>query len=596
MGQEPGSLFIYNDASAAARNLRQAIYDGPFDYIDYALQPVILRKIPRLADGDATLEPAQVETGSWIVDSQGNLITLTQGTLYLPAGCDNAGCAQSYTGEGPASIDQLVVHFQLRPDLLWSDGVPLTAEDSTYSYELARQLYPQVRHELIRHTQSYLAVDTTTVEWRGIPGYKDSLYADNFFIPLPKHAWNNLSIDELSTSELANRKPLGWGPYIVEEWVPGDHITLARNLNYFRAGEGLPYFDRLVFRFVPDSEQALQALLAGECDFVDETAHLEQRGSALAQMSEAGQIGVAFESVAAWEHAVFGISSQDPGFPVIFQSKELRQAIARCIDRQSLVQDLPFGRSEAPDTYVPPGHPLANSQVTRYEYDPQGASQQLEAIGWRDLDQNPATPRLAQGVPNVPDGTPLEVSYLTTDDDERRQVAESIRASLAGCGVKLQVSYVPEGELFAPGPDGLLFGRKFQMAQFGWATSLDPPCYLYTSREIPGPYPDYPNGWGGANAGGYSNPEYDLACTQALTSLPDWPLHSEAHQRAQAIFADDLPAIPLYLRLRLVAYRPDLCGVALDSSVESALWNLESFRLGEPCDIREDTPTPLHEP
>ena len=50
---------------------------------------------------------------------------------------------------------------------------------------------------------------------------------------------------------------------------------------------------------------------------------------------------------------------------------------------------------------------------------------------------------------------------------------------------------------------------------------MEPACFLYTSEEIPGPYPQYPKGWGGANASGYSNLQFDLACRQALNSLPD---------------------------------------------------------------------------
>jgi ABC-type transport system substrate-binding protein len=122
------------------------------------------------------------------------------------------------------------------------------------------------------------------------------------------------------------------------------------------------------------------------------------------------------------------------------------------------------------------------------------------------------------------------------------------------------------------------------MAQFAWTNSLEPPCFLYTSDEIPGPYPDYPKGWGGANASGYSNPEFDQACQLARTTLPDRPEHAQAHRRAQEIFADDLPAIPLYLHLKYAATRPDMCGLILDPSASSALWNLEDFDYGPACE------------
>jgi peptide/nickel transport system substrate-binding protein len=113
--------------------------------------------------------------------------------------------------------------------------------------------------------------------------------------------------------------------------------------------------------------------------------------------------------------------------------------------------------------------------------------------------------------------------------------------------------------------------------------SLEPPCYLYTLQEIPGAYPEFPKGWGGANPSGYSNPDFDRACQQALFTLPEMPEHRQAHYLAQSIFTEDMPVLPLYQRLKLVAARPDFCGLALDSSTESGLWNLESLNYGEGC-------------
>jgi peptide/nickel transport system substrate-binding protein len=121
------------------------------------------------------------------------------------------------------------------------------------------------------------------------------------------------------------------------------------------------------------------------------------------------------------------------------------------------------------------------------------------------------------------------------------------------------------------------------MAQYAWTTSSQPPCYLYTSSQIPGPYPDYPKGWGGANATGYSSPEYDQACLKASFSLPDSPEYQDAQRKAQTIFAEDLPVIPLYLRMKMAVMRPDMCGAVLDPSASSSLWNLEAFNYGADC-------------
>jgi ABC-type oligopeptide transport system substrate-binding subunit len=121
------------------------------------------------------------------------------------------------------------------------------------------------------------------------------------------------------------------------------------------------------------------------------------------------------------------------------------------------------------------------------------------------------------------------------------------------------------------------------MAQFGWTASLEPPCSLFSSGEIPGPYPEFPKGWGGANAAGYTNPRYDAACADAQNSIYGSQEYTRAHQTAQALFAADLPAIPLYLHIEASAYRPDLCGVQKTSPLQSVLWNLEIFDILSEC-------------
>ena len=583
MADEPTSLFLYADGSVAARGIRQAIYDGPVDVREFNYVPVILEDVPDPENGDASFESVSVSAGELIVDSSGNLVNLGEGVVYYPAGCQDQACAQAYTGQEPVEIDQFVVRFRIQPQIQWSDGEPLTAEDSVYSYEIAGSLYPRMRPDLIARTQSYQALDGNTVEWRGVPGYRRSDYSTYFFSPLPRHAWGGLSVEELFVADIANRTPIGWGAYVIDEWTVGDHITLSRNPNYFRAQEGLPAFDQLVFRFIADRDQALEALLAGECDYLDETFSLETEQARMLELRDTGRLSLLIETGTAWEQLSFGIASLHAQEANIFQVKETRQAIAKCVDRQRMVQETSLGLSLAPDSYVHPAHPLANPNVRRYSFDPEAASELLEDIGWLDEDGDAGTPRVASGVPGVEDGTSLVLSFLTTDEPQKVGVAQIVKEGLAECGIVLEVVSMPWDALLAPGPEGPVFGRNFILAQYGWISALQPLCSIYTTAEIPGPYPDYPKGWGGANASGYSNPTFDLVCQNALSSLPQMPEHRDYHYQAQQIYAEELPSIPLYLHLKMIAARPDMCGVITDPSAESALWNLENFDYGEGC-------------
>ncbi len=580
---EPRSLFLYDAVSTSEQSVLAAIYDGPIDIKNFTAKPVIVEKMPSLAEGDALLQSVQVGSGDLIVDAQGNLTNLEDGVLYRPDGCTELGCARAYSGTDPVEMDQLVVHFKLLPGLQWSDGTSLTAADSVYSYEVFRSLYPSALPERVSRTAAYKALDDLTLEWVGVPGFMDGLYQTKFFSPLPQHAWASIPVGELSIAAISSRTPIGWGAYVIDDWVSGDHISLHANPLYFRAGEGLPYFNNLVYRFVSDDSEALSAVLVGECDLVDQTAGLESQIDSLLQLKDEGSISLVYQTAFAWELMEFDITPLSTDRPSYFTAREVRQAVAMCIDRQALVERLSGGQMQVADLYVPSVHPLFNPEARHYSFDPQSASDLLTAAGWQDVDNDPSTPRTALGVDGIADGTTFEMQYLTSDDAEHLTAAQMIQANLKLCGIQADIDLQPVQQYLASGPDGPVFGRQFDLAQYAWMTAVEPPCSLYLTNEIPGPYPDYSIGWGGVNASGYSNPQYDQSCIDALYSLPDMPQHFQKHAAAQAIFAEDLPALPLYWHYRVIVGRPDLCGIPQQVVTESVFSDLELFNYGEGC-------------
>jgi peptide/nickel transport system substrate-binding protein len=580
LGREPSSLFYYDATSTAARDILAAVYDGPVDIQNYIAHPVILEKVPSLMDGDAVLQPVQVNPGDLMVDYSGNPVNLEAGVEYRPSGCSENACAQIYEGDQPIQMDQLVLDFKLLPGIQWSDGTLLTSSDSVYSYEIARALFPAAQSELILRTQSYQSTDDRSIKWIGIPGYQDGTYHTKFFTPLPQHIWHTYTVEELRTIEISTRKPLGWGAYIIDEWISGDHISLHKNPLYFRAGENLPKFDNLVFRFVNNPDEALDALLAGECDLLDQTAMLETQTSRLSELQKTGQVLPFYQNDAGWEQISFGIIPSDTQRVELFASKEVRQAVAMCIDREALVADQTLNAQLLMDSFVPSSHPLYNPGVQHYTLDLQKAIALLESVGWQDPDNDPTTPRIAQGVAGIPDDTPFEVEYLVSSESKPQSDAQAIQEMLGQCGIRTKILAQQPGQYLAPGPDGPVFGRSFDLAQFAWTASLEPPCYLYITSEIPGPYPDFPKGWGGVNASGYTNPQYDQACEDALFSLSDSPQHLAEHFRAQEIFSEELPGLPLYVHFTVSVARPDMCNYTSTSAMDSPLWSLETLDYG----------------
>jgi peptide/nickel transport system substrate-binding protein len=93
----------------------------------------------------------------------------------------------------------------------------------------------------------------------------------------------------------------------------------------------------------------------------------------------------------------------------------------------------------------------------------------------------------------------------------------------------------------------------------------------------------YPSGWGGQNETGFSDPAFDAACLAAIQSLPGEEAYTTNHLEAQRIFAEQLPVVPLYLRLKLAATRPDMCNFFMDPTANSEMWNIEEFNYGDDC-------------
>jgi peptide/nickel transport system substrate-binding protein len=593
LGEEPNSLYLYNNPSASAWSVLEAIYDGPIDTINYQPQPVILEELPTQENGRVELSSVEVSSGDLVANTEGDIVALSKGVKVFPENCTSSDCAVEYDGVSAIRVTQMSASFKLKAGLTWSDGSALTADDSVYSYLLATDPSTLTARHLTTRTASYAALDAQTVKWTGKPGYLTQNPAAFFFSPLPQHQLNNLSPQDLQTSTLANKEPLGWGPYLLDEWVSGDHIRLVKNPRYFRAAENLPYFDVLVYRFIGSGTgDGLAGLTSGECDILDTTVNMEDPLQSVLDLQKSGQAKVYLGQGPEWEALNFGIkpaSYDDTYNPWIdrqdfFGDVRTRQALTYCINREKLTTALFGGEASVPATYLPPNHPWMDSALAALPHDPQKGSALLDEVGWKDRDSDPRTARVSTAVAGVLDGTEFRVSYTAAESALHRKVAESIAADLLACGVGVNVELKPVGEVYASAPDGPIFGRHFDLAEVAWTVGRFPPCYLFSSSEIP----TQKNSWlgtryGGVNFTGYANPEYDQACRVMLTAGLSTDAFSQANQTTQQILGNDVPAIALFYHVHALVTRPEICGVTLDVSSRSALRTIEEWGLEGAC-------------
>ena len=237
-----------------------------------------------------------------------------------------------------------------------------------------------------------------------------------------------------------------------------------------------------------------------------------------------------------------------------------------------MVDELTYGRASVLDTLVSAGNPLYPEDITTWSYDSSQANALLDELGYPDV--------TGDGIRDDLTATrPFSITLGTNSESQfRLQINEMIQDDLAECGIEVNLYSQDAGTWFAPGPEGTVFGRQFDLAQMAWVERLQPDCSLYLTENIPGSPELGFGGWGGINVSGWSDEAFDTACRASQASLPGQPGYADAQQEAMRIFSLELPALPLFSRMRLALARPEVLNFQLDPT-QLVLWNVAEIDL-----------------
>ena len=567
LGKEPETLFFYAGSSQAMWSVLESIYDGPFDTGDGRAEPVIFDEI------SVETETVSVQRGDIIVDFDGDAVELKPGTVFMPAeppaGCSGTGCLSTWnTVMTYAELPRMVITFRLKEGLSWSDGTPLTAEDSVFSMNVNGMKGINASKHIYDLTESYTAADEHTVEWRGLPGYLPEDPSEVFWTPLPAHTMKGKSAEELLSSEAVNKFPLGWGAWQIVSWDEGEQITAERNPHYLSAAGAEPFFDRIVYKFYGRAgDNSLEALHSGTCDIIDTSVDLGADLEPILEDVRDGKESIYIRPELTRQEIVFDLKPAAQQWAVSpLTVQDLRTAILQGIDRSAVIRQVFYGQSEVPVDFWPQDHVRHDPKLKAPACDPEAAKKMLGTMGWQVPEDDPEGVRIAAAVPGVMYGTKLAFTLTIADTPFAKKTAGMIREDLAELGIDVTVEALPLGELYAQGPDGVIFGRKFDTVMFAWGAGKNP-CEIYLSDQIP----DQLNHWVGTNVGAYQNEIYDEACL-----LPEL---TEAD--AGQIYADELPAVPLYFNISVAVSANNICGIADRIGSRSVLWNMEQFSRSE---------------
>ncbi len=575
-GQEPETLYLYGGSMLAMTHITNSFYDGPIEGLTYDYQPVILKALPKLEveDSGASMELVAVEAGDQYIDPETQeVVTATETVADLP---------------------QLSVNFELVDGLTWEDGTPVTPEDSVWSRELSCHPDTATSKYLCERTAEYSVVNENTVQWKGLAGYTDQTYFTNFYTPLPRHQvgtdgtpMSEMEAEAIAKDEVFNRSPLSYGPFKIAEWADGDFVRLERNEEYWRADEGLPILDEVIHRFITDSNALLAALNQGDIDVATQDGLDISQFDAMEEAASMGEITPHYVVGTVWEHIDFNFQPIDDR-PAFGACKDVRKAIAYGTDRTTMVDVIQKSKTQVQDTYLPSEHWAypPDDMLSTYPFDPEMAAEILEEVGFVDSDQDGVreaaediTCTVTTDIEGttvdqvIPAGTPLKLTLNTTQGNVMREETTLLfQANMKEIGVEITLEYLPADAFFADGPDGQLFGRRFDLGEFAWLTGVQPPVGLYYCTEIP----SEESSWGGQNETGYCNPEYDQVSKRAENTL-ERPDALPLYHQAQKIFSDDLPVLPLFARVKVMATAPNVVNFRPNPTVNSETWNIETW-------------------
>jgi len=443
---------------------------------------------------------------------------------------------------GGISEDGLKWRIRLRDDVRWHDGTPFSAEDVKFTLELITN--PNFRswrtagHALVR---DITVISPTEISWRMEEPFAPylSFLTETFIVP--KHI---LEKEANPNNAAFNQAPVGTGPFKWGQRVPGDHLELVANPNYF--GEG-PHIERLVFKYIPDLTVLYTQFKSGDIDLVGQpyiTADHYGEAKTLPNRVVTLVPRTSFES--------FYLNLERPQF------KELavREALYAAIDKEAIIQGLYYGVPTPTETFMPRQSFFFNANLPLHQFDVNRAGKILDQAGWA---------KGADGI-RAKNGVRLSFTNSTTSGDPlREQVQQFLQQTFAQLGVEMKISNLPAA---------VMWGEFWTQSQFD--------SVIVGSSYLIGADPDVTNrlhsrsiavkGGRGSNNAQYTNPEVDALLDKGARTF-DSEARRAIYSRVQELVRRDLPFLPLYQSNAVEGLKKGINGFVPNGNTRTESWN-----------------------
>lgn len=468
-----------------------------------------------------------------------------------------AGLASSWK----TSPDKLTWTYTIRSGVKWSDGVPVTAADAAWTYNLmmTNPTAATANGTFVANFKTVTAPNATTLVIQLKQAQATMLALD---VPIvPEHIWKNHVKDIGTFNNETNLPVVGDGPFIMTGFKTDQYVILKANPNYWR---GAPKFKEIIVRYYKDTDSAIEALRKGEVDLVtDLTATQYNSLDNTKDITQNNGPGKRFYALVMNPGATTTKGQHFGNGNAALQNQKVRQAIMMGVDKQTLVTKVLGGYGQVGEGYIPPIFPAyrwAPSASEALNYSPAKASALLTSAGYP----------LKNGVRMTPQGKPLTLRLLgesTRDIDA--EDATYVQEWLKALGINVSSAIVSSDQLATDEESG-----NFDLAFDSWITNPDPDFVL--SIQTCGARPSSPTATG-ITDDFICDPAYDKLYQSQLSDY-DTATRTQTIKNMEKRLYDDAYINVLFYQSQLEAYRSDVVGsIEKQPQPKGILWGQDGY-------------------
>lgn len=445
----------------------------------------------------------------------------------------------------------LTTQFTFSPKANWSDGRPVTCADWRFTWQVwinpANNVASRAGYEDIRAVNC--KGKTGTVIFKKVYADWESLLNAGVW---PAHVAVGKDANKLWQDSV----PVSSGPWKFQAWQKGVQITVVKNPRYTIAPMKL---DRVVFRYIADTNARFQAMKAGEGQAMEPQAQLQ-----IADFQKDSNFTV--KAVAGYSYEHLDIQFGPKGASAL-KAPYVRQALITGINRPQIAQAL--------YATIAPGLPTLHSNIFKtfekgyskaYARYPFSQAKVISTLKGKGCTGGPDKPSAGNDkIFSCPGVGKLSFRFSTTAGNQLRALTfEVVQRQLKSVGIELVPRFQPAGLLFGT----TLPSSDWDIMMFTWVEA--PSSKITTKDKL---------GCGGdINYGNYCNRKASLLLNRTATELDD-AKRTKLLNQAEAIMAKDVPSIPMFVRPVFTIATKKLTGVTTPTTLEGTPWNVNTWTI-----------------